>query len=604
MSEVVIINHGDVWGWGKDWFTLHCPKCSLTLETKNDKCPSCGEPIEYPKPKETPPMQRPIDQALEALKDASNWATEDVSVCKSYIADATRLLEAQKAEGEPSELEQRVEALKEICRYAGVPDVVVEHFRGIAKPTAEDLEWARKEVEHLVERNRLTSHPHLSQDRPSVSEGFAAIREEFGDEFAAHEPPAGDLQAGLTLMDEGQPLEHGVAEERRPPMQRPIDQAIEALTEITAYASTFIEAPHFATLQKARDTIARLEAQKAEGVPYITREDFVGFLIRYAKESSQEVRTKAWQGFYEGWIVPLHRAASGTSHLLAAHEPPAGETQAPEQGVAEGMDDVERLRRFVRQLVEQLSDADTRDGAELTFNIIMADLNELVRRLASANALAGAPVADAKGVQGVVTREAIHKIIQTNVEWCLQTYEYGPDAIAPLSAGEIFALQLPAHDLTGVKQFLSEIVSIDPTEGEALWIQTVKMNAHMYLGELAKVSARDLTEGVGESGLRKMVEHRLFIDILKNIQDGTAAVELDQEDATALAFVIIGTVERSQLRSPPQPSHVSEAVEVEAAKKELEIVRGYLQQHVPSGLPGLHILKRFDSVVASLTGGR
>jgi len=40
------INHGDVWGRGKDWFTFYCPNeyCKRQVSGETE-CPHCGQKI-------------------------------------------------------------------------------------------------------------------------------------------------------------------------------------------------------------------------------------------------------------------------------------------------------------------------------------------------------------------------------------------------------------------------------------------------------------------------------------------------------------------------------------------------------------------------------
>lgn len=40
------INHGDVWGHGKDWFTFYCPNeyCKRQVSGETE-CPHCGQKI-------------------------------------------------------------------------------------------------------------------------------------------------------------------------------------------------------------------------------------------------------------------------------------------------------------------------------------------------------------------------------------------------------------------------------------------------------------------------------------------------------------------------------------------------------------------------------
>jgi len=40
------VNHGDVWGRGKDWFTFYCPneKCKRQLSGETE-CPHCSQNV-------------------------------------------------------------------------------------------------------------------------------------------------------------------------------------------------------------------------------------------------------------------------------------------------------------------------------------------------------------------------------------------------------------------------------------------------------------------------------------------------------------------------------------------------------------------------------
>ena len=42
------INHGDVWGHGKDWFTFYCPNEQCNRQVSGEReCPHCGQKIDW-----------------------------------------------------------------------------------------------------------------------------------------------------------------------------------------------------------------------------------------------------------------------------------------------------------------------------------------------------------------------------------------------------------------------------------------------------------------------------------------------------------------------------------------------------------------------------
>jgi DNA-directed RNA polymerase subunit RPC12/RpoP len=47
------VNHGDVWGTGKDWFTFYCPNQKCKRQVSGEiKCPYCGQKINWKVPKQ------------------------------------------------------------------------------------------------------------------------------------------------------------------------------------------------------------------------------------------------------------------------------------------------------------------------------------------------------------------------------------------------------------------------------------------------------------------------------------------------------------------------------------------------------------------------
>lgn len=93
-------------------------------------------------------------------------------------------------------------------------------------------------------------------------------------------------------------------------------------------------------------------------------------------------------------------------------------------------------------------------------------------------------------------------------------------------------------DISGVKLFLEQIVSVDP-ENEALWISTVKANAYGYLGDLALINQQagdDFPEPHmepgetvacqgGESALLQALKEIRYHDYSETFADGQWASE-------------------------------------------------------------------------------
>ena len=45
--KAIIVNHGNVFNHGKDFFTFYCSNCRKQLTAGNEKCEHCNESAEY-----------------------------------------------------------------------------------------------------------------------------------------------------------------------------------------------------------------------------------------------------------------------------------------------------------------------------------------------------------------------------------------------------------------------------------------------------------------------------------------------------------------------------------------------------------------------------
>ena len=45
-NEPIVVNNGDVFGQGSNWFTFFCPKCSIQINPRQQKC-KCGQWIHW-----------------------------------------------------------------------------------------------------------------------------------------------------------------------------------------------------------------------------------------------------------------------------------------------------------------------------------------------------------------------------------------------------------------------------------------------------------------------------------------------------------------------------------------------------------------------------
>ena len=43
---VMIVNHGDVWGHGGNWYLFYCPNCKRQVSDR-DNCPYCSQKIDW-----------------------------------------------------------------------------------------------------------------------------------------------------------------------------------------------------------------------------------------------------------------------------------------------------------------------------------------------------------------------------------------------------------------------------------------------------------------------------------------------------------------------------------------------------------------------------
>lgn len=45
--QIEYVNHGDVFGYGEDWFTFYCGNCKMQVSGDTKKCNNCCAILQY-----------------------------------------------------------------------------------------------------------------------------------------------------------------------------------------------------------------------------------------------------------------------------------------------------------------------------------------------------------------------------------------------------------------------------------------------------------------------------------------------------------------------------------------------------------------------------